>query len=207
MQFPTKTPTPKRQRAPVVPGWRLQLRGHAHIRAPWEKINIHLIIILLRALSCIRVVMNAFMFHVCAGRPYTTFVTTHSKMCNPYISYRKNVECGNQVSSSCDSPLNLLLHLAHVQYLHTGQLVGCWNRLETELLTRSVIRFRVRHASDYKSRTELSITGVSRHHTLKRCYLHLYTVAPLEPSRVDKHDNQYYRSVGGRYQCSCHSLS
>ena len=37
----------------------------------------------------------------------------------------------------------------------------------------------------------LTITGVSRHHTLKRRYLHLYTVAPLEPSRVDKHDNQY----------------
>ena len=195
MQFPTKTPTPKRQRAPVVPGWRLQLRGHAHIRARWETINIHLILIFLCALSCIRVVMNASMFHVCAGRSYTTFVTTHSKMCYPYLSLiypiAKNVECGNQVSSSCDSPLNLLLHLAHVQYLHTGQLVGSWNRLETELLTRSVIWFRVRHASDYKSRTELSITGVSRHHTLKRRYVHLYTVAPPEPSRVDKHDNQY----------------
>ena len=175
----------------MVPGWRLQLRGHAHIRAPWEKINIHLILIFLCALSCIRVVMNAFMFHVCAGRPYITFVTTHSKMFYPYLSYCKNVECGNQFSSSWDSSLNLLLHLAHVQYLHTGQLVGFWNRLETELLTRSVIRFRVRHASDYKSRTELSITGVSRHHTLKRSYLHLYTVAPLEPSRVDKHGNQY----------------
>ena len=124
-EVPTKTPTPKRQRAPVVPGWRLQLRGHAHIRAPWEKINIHLIIILLRALSCIRVVMKAFMFHVCAGRPYTTFVTTHSKMFYPYLPYRKNVECGNQISSSCDSPLNLLLHLAPVQYLHKAQLIGC----------------------------------------------------------------------------------
>ena len=72
------------------------------IRAPWEKINIHLIIILLRALSCIRVVMNTFMFHVCAGRPYTILVTTHSKMFYPYLPYRKNVECGNQFSSSCE---------------------------------------------------------------------------------------------------------
>ena len=94
------------------------------------KINIHLIMIFLCALSCIRVVMNAFMFHVCAERPYTTVVTTHSKLFYPYLPYRKNVECGNQFSSSCDSPLNLLLHLAHVQYLHTGKLVGCWNRLE-----------------------------------------------------------------------------
>jgi hypothetical protein len=113
-EVPTKTPTPKRRRAPVVPGWRLQLRGHAHIRAPWEKINIHLILIFLCALSCIRVVMNALMFHVCAGRPYTTFVTTHSKMCYPYLSYCKTVECRNQFSSSWDSCLNLLLHLAHV---------------------------------------------------------------------------------------------
>jgi hypothetical protein len=80
--------------------------------------------------------MNAFMFHVCAGRPYTTFVTTHSKLFYPYLSYCNNVECGNQFSSSWDSSLILLLHLAHVQYLHTGQLVGSWNRLETELLTR-----------------------------------------------------------------------
>ena len=80
--------------------------------------------------------MNLFMFHVCAGRPYTTFVTTHSKLFYPYLSYCNNVECGNQFSSSWDSSLILLLHLAHVQYLHTGQLVGSWNRLETELLTR-----------------------------------------------------------------------
>ena len=61
---------------------------------------------------------------------YTTFVTTHSKMFHPYLPYHKNVECRNQFSSSYDSPLNLLLHLAHVQYLHTWKLVGCWNRLE-----------------------------------------------------------------------------
>ena len=141
--------------------------------------------------------MNAFMFHVCAGRPYTTCVTTHSKMFYPYLSYCNNVECGNQFSSSWDSSLILLLHLAHVQYLHTGQLVGSWNRLETELLTRSVIRFRVRHASDYKSRTELSITGVSRHHTLERCYLHLHSQLLFSSHLVLTNTTISTRSVGG----------
>ena len=38
----------------------------------------------------------------------------------------KNVDCGNQFSSPCDSPLNLLIHLAHIQYLHRAQIIGCW---------------------------------------------------------------------------------
>ena len=45
-------------------------------------------------------------------------------MVYPSPPYRKYVECGNQFSSSCDSPLILLLHLTHVQYLHASQLVG-----------------------------------------------------------------------------------
>ena len=106
--------------------WRVlaAARARAH-PCTMGKINIHLIMIFLCALSCIRVVMNAFMFHVCAKRPYTTVVTTHSKLFYTYLPYLKNVECGNQFSSSCDSPLNLLLHLAPVQYLHTAQLIGC----------------------------------------------------------------------------------
>ena len=38
-EVPQKRPAPKRQRAPVVPGLCLQLRGHAHIRAAWKQIN------------------------------------------------------------------------------------------------------------------------------------------------------------------------
>ena len=92
----------------------------------------------------------------------------------------------------CQSPEPAAFpQLTRVNYLHTAQLVRCWEQIGAELLTQIAILFRACHASDYKSRRELSITGVSRHHTLKRRYLHLYTVAPLEPSRVDKHDNQY----------------
>ena len=55
-----------------------------------------------------------------------------------------------------------------MNYLHTAQSVRCWEQIESAVL------FRACHASDYKSRRELSITGVSRHHTLKRCYIYAY---------------------------------
>ena len=126
LDCPRKRPASKRQSAPRAAG-ACSCEGTCTSAAAHHGIKsaIHLIMIFLCALSCIRVVMNAFMFHVCAERPYTTVVTTHSKLFYTYLPYLKNVECGNQFSSSCDSPLNLLLHLAPVQYLHTAQLIGC----------------------------------------------------------------------------------
>ena len=61
-----------------------------------------------------------------------------------------------------------------MNYLHTAQFVRCWEQIGAELLTQTAILFRACHASDYKSRRELSITSVSRHHTLKRCYIYAY---------------------------------
>ena len=51
--------------------------------------------------------MNAFVFHVCAGRPYTTFVTAHSKLFCPCLP----LYCSHQDGG-----------FKHQIRLHTGSL-------------------------------------------------------------------------------------
>ena len=82
--------------------------------------------------------------------------------------------------------------LTHVKYLHTAQSVRCWEQIESAVL------FRACHASDYKSRRELSITSVSRHHTLKRWYLHLHSQLLLSSHLVLTNTTISSMSVGRR---------
>ena len=74
-------------------------------------------------------------------------------------------------------------------------------RLETELLTQSVILFRVRHESDLqKQNRTINHWCLSTPYTKETLSTPTFTVAPLEPSRVDKQDSYTTfctRSVGG----------
>ena len=92
----------------------------------------------------------------------------------------------------CQSPEPAAFpQLTHVKYLHTAQSVRCWEQIESAVL------FRAWHASDYKSRRELSITSVSRHHTLKRCYPCLHSQLLLSNHLVSTNTTISSRSVGG----------
>jgi len=50
----------------------------------------------------------------------------------------------------------------------------------------------------HKIRTELSITGVSRHHTLEKCYLHLHSQLLFSSHLVLTNTTISSRSVGRR---------
>ena len=109
----------------------------------------------------------------------------------------------------CQSPEPAAFpQLTHVKYLHTAHLVRCWEQIGTELLTQTAILFRACHASDYKSRRGLSITSVSRHHTLKRCYIYAYihSCSSRAISCRQTRQSVVVRWVEG-CQCSRHSLS
>ena len=81
-------------------------------------------------------------------------------------------------------------HLARVQYLHTAQLVGCWEQIGIRI-TQSVILFRVRHASDSQNQNRtVNHWCLSTPYTKEMLSTPTFTVALLEPSRFDKHDNQ-----------------
>ena len=127
----------------------MRVRGEVHIRAPLKQINIHLIVIFPCAISYVRAIMNGFMFHICAGAhiyyncnfPFKNVLT---------LIYRITKTLSAEINFPCPAIVGepaVFSHLARVQYLHTAQLVGCWEQIGIRI-TQSVILFRVRHASD-----------------------------------------------------------
>ncbi len=66
------------------------------------------------------------------------------------LIYRITKTLSAEINFPCPATVGepaVFSHLARVQYLHTAQLVGCWEQIGIRI-TQSVILFRVRHASD-----------------------------------------------------------
>ena len=113
-------------------------------------------ILLVRAIMCSCYHELIHVSYLCGEPIYYSCNGTFKNVLTLIYPIAKTLNIGRkQISSSCDSPLNLLFSFtSHVYNITQHNQSAVTIRLETELLTQSVNLFRVRHASDCQKTEE-----------------------------------------------------